>query len=341
MSGKKNDMNRVYIIAEAGVNHNGSLNTAKELVDAAQAAGADAVKFQTFKAEKLVSRSARKAEYQRNATGSDESQLEMLRRLELDHEAHRELVRYSTERGIEFLSTAFDFESISLLQSLGIKMWKIPSGEITNLPYLRAIGSMKMPVILSCGMATLGEIESAINVLEKHGTDRSIITVLHCTTEYPAPIVEVNLRAMVTVGNALGVRYGYSDHTAGIAISVAAVALGASIIEKHFTLDKNMVGPDHKASLNPEELALMVAEIRDVEMSLGDGIKRSSPSESRNKEIARKSIVASTRIGRGETLTIDNLTTKRPGTGISPMEWDRVVGRPASRDYAEDDLIVW
>jgi len=334
-------MNRVYVIAEAGVNHNGSIEIAKKLVDAAREAGADAVKFQTFKAEKLVARNARKADYQRKATGSDETQLEMLKRLELDNDAHRELLRYSTERGIEFLSTAFDFESISLLKELGLRTWKIPSGEITNLPYLRAIGSLGMPIILSTGMATLGETESAIAALESSGTDRSAITVLHCTTEYPAPIAEVNLRAMVMVGKAFGLCYGYSDHTTGIAIPIAAVALGASVIEKHFTLDKSMVGPDHKASLNPEELARMVTEIREVEIALGDGIKKPTVSESRNKEIARKSIVASREIQKGEMLSADNLTAKRPGTGISPMEWDNVMGREASRDYCEDDLIIW
>ena len=333
-------MSNVFIIAEAGVNHNGSLELAMKLVDAAVAAGVDAVKFQTFKAEKLVGAGAQKAEYQKRSTGTTESQLEMLKKLELDEDAHHTLMRHCQDKGIEFLSTAFDPDSIEFLQSLGMRKWKIPSGEITNLPYLRKIGSFGRPVILSTGMATLGEAEAALDALIAAGTKRDAITILHCTTEYPAPLDEVNLRAMVTMGQAFGLHYGYSDHTQGIVVPIAASALGASIIEKHFTMDKTMKGPDHKASLEPDELAAMVSGIRAVEMALGDGIKRITVSEALNRPVARKSIVAAARIEKGELFSDENLTTKRPGTGISPMDWDEIIGVQADRSYDPDEAIL-
>jgi len=334
-------MSKVFVIAEAGVNHNGSLDVALRLVDEAARAGADAVKFQTFKAEKLVSNGAEKAAYQKATTSEHEDQLEMIRRLELTREDHFSLVHRCSERGIEFMSTAFDSESIELLGKIGLKRWKIPSGEITNLPYLRQIGEMGVPLILSTSMATLGEVEKAIDVLEESGTPRSNIVILHCTTEYPAPIDEVNLRAMVRMGDSFGVSFGYSDHTAGIAIPIAAVALGAVVIEKHFTLDRNMEGPDHLASLEPDQLSAMIAGIREIELALGDGIKRPTPAELLNRPIARKSIVAARQIGRGEILSGESLTVKRPGNGISPMEWDNIIGRVASRDYKIDEIIEW
>jgi N,N'-diacetyllegionaminate synthase len=332
-------MRKVLVIAEAGVNHNGRIDLAFELVDAAVRSGADIVKFQTGKPEQLVCRNAPKAEYQRATTGSAESQFDMIRRLMLSDEEHAALSRYCADAGIEFLSTPFDLESVDLLKSLGIRRWKIPSGEITNLPLLRKIGSFRQEVIMSTGMANLGEIEVALGALEEAGTKRADVVILHCTTEYPAPVAEVNLRAMETMGRAFGTRTGYSDHTIGIAIPLAAAALGASVIEKHFTLDRQMEGPDHKASLEPRELAEMVAGIRAIEEALGDGIKRPSTSELKNKPIARKSIVAARNITAGETLTADNITTKRPGTGLSPMIWDQVIGRSANRDYLADEEI--
>jgi len=332
-------VSRVLIIAEAGVNHNGSLDLAKQLVNVARECGADIVKFQTFTAELLVSKSAEKAEYQKKTTGTDESQYQMIKRLELDRAAHLALIDHCRSEGIEFLSTAFDLESVAFLAKLGLRRWKIPSGEITNLPYLRAIGARRGEVILSTGMADLGEVEAALAALEAAGTSRSNITLLHCTTEYPAPFAEVNLRAMDTLGNAFGTRVGYSDHTEGIVVPLAAVALGASVIEKHFTLDCNMEGPDHKASLEPRELAVLVKGIRDIEAALGDGIKRPMESELKNRPIARKSIVAARAIKAGDLYTIDNLTTKRPGNGVSPMDWDRIVGRKAGRDYHVDEAI--
>ena len=334
-------MSRVYIIAEAGVNHNGSIELAKKLIDAAAQAGADAVKFQTFEAEKLVSKHAEKAEYQKKTTGTAESQLDMIKKLELTYEDHLELVNYCKERGIEFLSTAFDDDSVEFLKSLNLTYWKIPSGEITNLPYLRKIGAMNGRVLLSTGMTTLGEVEEAIDVITKAGTARENITVLHCTTEYPAPIDDVNLLAMVTMGRAFGLPYGYSDHTEGIAVPIASAALGASVVEKHFTLDRTMEGPDHKASLEPEALAEMVKAIRLVERALGDGIKRVTESEAKNITVARKSIVAARRISKGAVITEADITTKRPGNGISPMEWDRIVGSVATRDYEVDEVIRW
>lgn len=331
--------NRTLIIAEAGVNHNGDLELAKQLIDVAAEAGADFVKFQTFNASRQVTRTAKKAEYQTQAMDSAESQHEMLRRLELTVDMHHELIAHCAKRSIGFFSTGFDIESVDLLVILGQNHFKIPSGEITNLPYLRHIGHLGKKVILSTGMATLGEIEAAINVLEQSGTPRANMTVLHCTTEYPSPMDEVNLRAMQSIHTALGVAVGYSDHTPGIEVAIAAVAMGASVIEKHFTLDRNLPGPDHKASLEPEELKAMVAAIRNIEVALGDGIKRLTPSEARNKPVARKSLVASRAIKAGETFTAENITAKRPGMGISPMRWDEIIGRNAGRDFALDELI--
>lgn len=331
--------NRTLIIAEAGVNHNGDINLAKQLIDAAAEAGADLVKFQTFNADRLVTRTAKKADYQNQSTDKNESQHEMLRRLELSPEMHHALIAHCASRNIGFFSTGFDIESVDLLLSLGQDHFKIPSGEITNLPYLRHIGRLGKDVIFSTGMATMGEIEATIDVLEQAGTSRSNITVLHCTTEYPTPMAEVNLRAMQSIHIAFGVAAGYSDHTSGIEVAIAAVALGAAVIEKHFTLDRNLPGPDHKASLEPAELKFMVKAIRNIELALGDGIKRLTSSEVRNKPIVRKSLVASQAIKAGEVFTAENLTAKRPGTGVSPMRWDEVVGKKALRDFAADELI--
>ncbi len=331
--------NRILIIAEAGVDHNGDMTLARKLIDVAAEAGADLVKFQTFDADRLVTRAAKKADYQTETTDGNESQYEMLRRLELSADMHKELIAHCAARGIGFFSTGFDIESIDLLVSLGQDRFKIPSGEITNLPYLRHIGQLEKDVILSTGMATLGEIEAAIDVLEQAGTPRSRLTVLHCTTEYPAPMLDVNLRAMQNIRTAFGTAVGYSDHTLGIEVAIAAAALGASIIEKHFTLDHNLSGPDHQASLEPEELKAMVAAIRNIEIALGDGIKRPTPSEARNKHVARKSLVASQDINRDEGFSAENITAKRPGTGLSPMRWDEVMGRLASRDFSKDELI--
>jgi len=332
-------MNRVFIIAEAGVNHNGSLNLAKKLVDAAADAGADAVKFQTFKAHKLVAKSAPKAEYQKNATNEDISQYEMLKKLELTDEQHFELISYCKTRNILFLSTPFDLDSIQLLSGLGLAYFKIPSGEITNFPYLKAIAKLNKKVILSTGMANLGEIEAALNVLTLYGTEKENITVLHANTEYPTPMEDVNLKAMLTIKKAFDVPVGYSDHTLGIEIDIAAAALGARVIEKHFTLDNTMEGPDHKASLEPAQLQEMVIAIRNIEVALGDGIKRASASEKKNKVVARKSIVAARAIQKGEEFTVDNLTVKRPGNGISPMKWDSLMGKIAKKNYELDELI--
>ena len=333
------DQNKVFVIAEAGVNHNGDMATALALVDTAAACDADAVKFQTFRTEKLVTRDARQADYQQKNLGQSDGQFAMLKRLELTADAHHQLVARCRERSIRFMSTAFDDDSIDLLHGLGCQPWKIPSGEITNLPYLRRIGSFGQEVIVSTGMADLGEVENAIEVLEAAGTPRDKLILLHCTTEYPAPFGEVNLRAMQTLQTAFGLRVGYSDHTEGIDVSVAAVAMGACLIEKHFTLDRNMPGPDHKASLAPDELAALLTGIRRVEQAMGDGIKRPTPSELRNREPARKSIVAARPITVGEKFTADNLTTKRPGSGISPMRWDEMLGRTATRNYAADERI--
>ena len=331
---------KTFIIAEAGVNHNGSPKLAKKMIDAAIDAHADAVKFQTFTANKIMCRSAQKADYQKQTSDKNESQYEMIKKLELDAFAHRELIAYCRQKNIQFLSTPFDLESINLLHDLGMKTFKIPSGEITNLPYLRKIGVLKKEIILSTGMADLGEIEDALDVLTGAGTKLKDITVLHCNTEYPTPFEDVNLKAMLTIKAAFpGVNIGYSDHTLGIEIPIAAVAMGATIIEKHFTLDKNLPGPDHKASLEPNELKAMVCAIRNIEKALGNGIKKPSPSELKNKPIVRKSIVAARDIRKGKPFTEKNLTAKRPGTGISPMRWDEVIGQNASRDYKQDDLI--
>lgn len=330
---------RTIIIAEAGVNHNGDISIAKKLIEVAANSGADYVKFQTFSATELASEIAATAEYQDKNTGSSGKQVDMLQKLQLSLQDHIELMKVCEANKIKFLSTAFDFQSIELLRNLKIALWKIPSGEITNLPYLKRIGSFGNPVILSSGMSTLGEIEAALRILEESGTHRDLITILHCTTEYPAPINEVNLNAMNTIRNAFGTKVGYSDHTNGIEVSLAAVALGANVIEKHFTLDRSLPGPDHKASLEPIELDSLVSGIRKIEKSLGNGIKRPVASEIKNIPIARKSIVAKRKIKIGEMFTEDNLTVKRPGTGISPMRWMEVIGQVASKDYQVDDFI--
>lgn len=332
-------MSKVYIIAEAGVNHNGSLELALRLVDEAKKAGVDAVKFQTFKAESLVSARAQKAEYQKKTTGTDESQLAMIKKLELSYEDHIKLIDYCSKQDIAFMSTAFDDDSLLFLAAIDMPYWKVPSGEITNLPYLKKIGALGKPILLSTGMATLGDVEAALEAFLSVGASRNQITVLHCTTEYPTPLVDVNLKAMLSMGSAFGVRFGYSDHTVGINIPLAAVALGATVIEKHFTLDKTMEGPDHKASLEPVELKEMVDGIRGIELALGDGVKRVSLSESKNRPIARKSIVAKEHIPKGTIITANLITAKRPGTGLSPMFWDRIVGSVAQRDYYVDEEI--
>jgi N,N'-diacetyllegionaminate synthase len=327
------------IIAEAGVNHNGSIELAKKLIDLASEAGADFVKFQTFKAETLVTQTTDKAEYQKELTGADETQFEMIKKLELDKEAHEELMDYCEQKDIKFLSTAFDHGSIELLANLDIPLFKIPSGEITNLPYLRHIGKMEKPIIMSTGMSTLDEVRNALNVLIESGAKKEKITILHCNTEYPTPMKDVNLKAMLTIKDELGVNIGYSDHTLGIEVSIAAVVMGAAVIEKHFTLDRNMPGPDHRASLEPHELKEMVNAIRNIEKAMGNGIKVPSTSEIKNMPTARKSIIAKNPIKKGEKFSENNLTVKRPGTGISPMEWDDIVGKPSNCNYEMDDLI--
>lgn len=335
----KDMISKTLIIAEAGVNHNGDINFAKKLIECAAEAGADIVKFQTFNANRQVTNIAKKADYQNQTTDSSESQQDMLRRLELTEMMHHELIAHCEANNITFLSTGFDIESIDLLMRLGQECFKIPSGEITNLPYLRHIGGIGKNVILSTGMSTLGDIEAAIDVLEKSGTPRFKITVLHCTTEYPTPMSEVNLRAMQGIHKAFGTAVGYSDHTQGIEVAIAAAAMGASVIEKHFTLDRLLPGPDHQASLEPTELIAMVTAIRNIEVALGDGIKRLTPSEVKNKPVVRKSLIASRNIKAGELFTVENITTKRPGTGISPMRWDEVLGSIAPRDFLMDELI--
>lgn len=330
---------KTLIIAEAGVNHNGDMDIARRLIAAAKEAGADMVKFQTFKTSSLVTRDASKANYQKCTTGADESQYDMLRKLVLSHEDHLMLVEECRRQEIEFFSTAFDRDSFDLLVSLGMRQVKIPSGELTNLPLLRHSTRLGLPVMLSTGMATLGEIDATLEVIEQAGTPRSKVTVLHCTTEYPTPMSEVNLRAMVTMKAALGVEVGYSDHTPGIEVPIAAVALGATVIEKHFTLDRSMPGPDHLASLEPHELKAMVHAIRNIERALGDGVKRPSASELKNKTIARKSLVALSPIQEGEVFSEDNVGAKRPGHGLSPMRWDEVIGRTARRAFAADEMI--
>lgn len=327
----------VFIIAEAGVNHNGSLDLAKNLVDAAKDAGADCVKFQTFISKNIVSKNAVKADYQKQQTQSEETQYDMLKKLELSFDEFVELNEYCKSRDIEFMSTAFDFESIDFLDNLGVGTWKIPSGDITNLPYLIKIAKLNKPVILSTGMSTMDDIRNAIHALKDNGAVE--LTVLHCTTEYPTPFNDVNLKAMLTIKDEFGLRVGYSDHTKGIEVPIAAVALGATVIEKHFTLDRNMEGPDHKASLEPDELKAMVDSIRHIESALGDGMKQPAESEKKNMDVARKSIIAMKGIKAGEVFTEENLTVKRPGDGISPMRWFEVIGKVASRDFEEDELI--
>ncbi|MCF2556682.1 N-acetylneuraminate synthase [Fournierella massiliensis] len=327
----------VFIIAEAGVNHNGSLELAKKLALAAKECGADAVKYQTAVPELVVSRFAPKAEYQKVQTGAGENQLEMVRRLHFDFEGHRQLKEYCDSIGIQYLSAPFDIPSVKFLASLNLPLMKIPSGEITNLPYLEAVADTKMPVILSTGMSNLSEIEDAVSVLENGGCPD--ITLLHCNTEYPTPYEDANLTAMLDMEEQFGLKVGLSDHTQGWECDVAAAVLGAAVIEKHFTLDKNMEGPDHKASLEPAELAAMVTSVRNVEKALGSGHKAVSASEAKNKPIARKSIVAARPIRKGEVFTEENLTTKRPGDGISPMKWHQVLGQKAVRDFALDEQI--
>ena len=326
----------VYIIAEAGVNHNGSFELACRLADAAKEAGADCVKYQTFKSENLVSKDAQKAEYQKKTTG-DSSQQDMLKKLELSYDSFVRLKEYCDKIGICFLSTPFDFESIDFLKSLDMPFWKIPSGEVTNYPYLVALAKTGKPVVMSTGMCEMNEISDAIKVLKDNGTKD--IKLLHCNTEYPTPFEDVNLTAMKTMREAFGVEVGYSDHTKGIEVPIAAVALGATIIEKHFTLDRNMEGPDHKASLEPQELKQMVRSIRNIEKAIGTGDKTPSASEKKNITIARKSIVAKKEIKAGEIFTVENITVKRPGTGISPMRWNEVLGTKAVRDFNEDEKI--
>ncbi len=330
---------KTLIIAEAGVNHNGDLDLARQLVDVAADAGADIVKFQTFKADRLVTPTAVKAQYQAQFTGAQESQFEMLQRLELSQAMHLDLMARCAQRSIQFLSTGFDIPSLDMLAELGMGCFKIPSGEITNLPYLRHVGRYRLPVILSTGMSDLKEVAAAMDVLVQAGTVRSEITLLHCSTEYPTPMVDVNLHAMLTLGRELGVPIGYSDHTQGIEVAIAAVAMGATVIEKHFTISRKLPGPDHKASLEPEELKAMVAAIRNIEQAMGDGIKRPCAGELDNLPVARKSIVAARPIRVGELFSEENLAVKRPGTGLSPMTWDRVIGRRALRSYDPDDLI--
>ena len=329
----------VFIIAEAGVNHNGSIELAKKLIDVASDAGVDAVKFQSFKADNLVTKNIQKAIYQKKTTIPKESQFDMLKKLELSIEMHKELILYCSNKKIIFLSSPFDHESIELLDDLGLKTFKIPSGEITNLPYLRHIGKLDKKIILSTGMSNMDEVKNALNILVNSGTKKENITVLHANTEYPSPMEDVNLRAMVNIGKELDIKFGYSDHTLGIEVDIAAVAMGASCIEKHFTLDCNMEGPDHKASLESHELRAMVTAIRNIELALGDGIKKPSKSELPNIQIVRKSIIAKIKIKKGEILNENNLTVKRPGGGISPMKWDDVVGTKATKDYKEDELI--
>lgn len=334
-------MNKTLIIGEAGVNHNGNLQIAKQMIDVAAEAGVDYVKFQTFKAEKLVSKTAKKADYQLQNTEKSFGQFEMLKKLELDEEKHRILIEYCQKKKIKFLSTAFDHDSIELLQSLGIDLFKIPSGEITNLPYLQKVASTRKPVILSTGMSNLDEIEAALNILYNNGASRENLMILHCNTEYPTPMSDVNLLAMNTIKNAFNVKVGYSDHTLGIEVPIAAVAMGATCIEKHFTLDRTMEGPDHKASLEPEELRSMVLAIRNIEKAMGNGIKEPSISEKKNIPIARKSIHISRKIFRGQILVQEDLEMKRPGNGISPMLINLVLGKQANRDLEKDHLLTF
>jgi N,N'-diacetyllegionaminate synthase len=331
-------MKKTLIIAEAGVNHNGNMKFAKQLIDVAAKAGVDYVKFQTFKAHKLVNKSAKKANYQKNNTSNNNSQYEMLKKLELTHENHHLLIEYCKQKGVKFLSTAFDFDSIEFLKDK-IDFYKIPSGEITNLPYLEKVAKLNLNIVMSTGMATMNEVKDALNILVNNGVSKNNITILHCNTEYPTPMEDVNLNAMLSLKKELDVKIGYSDHTLGIEVPIAAVALGATIIEKHFTLDKTMEGPDHKASLEPDELIAMVKGIRNIEKAMGNGVKIPSKSEQKNITIARKSIIAISNIKKGDVLTEQNITVKRPGNGVSPMKWHEVIGTKAIRDFNEDELI--
>lgn len=329
----------VFIIAEAGVNHNGSIRLAKKLIDVASAAKADAVKFQTFKAKNIVTKNIKKANYQKNKNSPKESQFRMLKKLEMNKSMHLELIKYSKKKNIKFLSSPFDHDSIELLNDLGLDIFKIPSGEITNYPYLKHIGKLNKKIILSTGMANLKEISNALSILINSGTKKNNITVMHANTEYPTLMKDVNLRAMITIGKEFNINFGYSDHTLGIEVDIAAVAMGASCIEKHFTLDCNMEGPDHKASLEPKELKAMVSAIRNIEIALGKNIKKPSASEIKNIHIIRKSIVAKTKIKKNDILSKKNITIKRPGNGISPMKWQKILGTRATKDYNEDDII--
>lgn len=335
-------INHTLIIAEAGVNHNGSLELAKRLVDKAVEAGADYIKFQTFKASKLVTKTAKQAVYQQKSIGdSGDSQYQLLKKLELSYANHNELIAYCKEKGIKFFSTAFDFDSIEYLHSLNLGIWKIPSGEVTNYPFLKRIAYYNEPTLLSTGMCDLNDVRAAVDALYRNGLYKKNLTLLHCNTEYPTPFEDVNLKAMLSMRSEFGVEVGYSDHTKGIEVPIAAVALGARVIEKHFTLDRNMEGPDHKASLEPDELKGMVAAIRNIEQATaGDGTKHITESERKNISVARKSIVAACDIKEGETFTEENLTVKRPGNGISPMRWEEVLGNKAKRDFFEDELII-
>lgn len=332
-----NDMKRTFIIAEAGVNHNGKVDLALQLVDKAVEAGADCVKFQTFITENEMVRDAEKAEYQKDSTGDTETEFEMVKKLELSFEEFRQIKAYCEQKNILFLSTPFDLDSIDFLESLDIFCWKIPSGEITNLPYLKRIAETKRDIIMSTGMCELDEIRQAVRILKENGAGK--ITLLHCNTEYPTPYEDVNLQAMDTLHKEFQLEIGYSDHTPGIEVPIAAVARGAAVIEKHFTLDRNMEGPDHKASLEPHELKKMIISIRNIEKALGDGEKKPSNSERKNISVARKSIVAKKAIRKGEQFTEENLAVKRPGTGINPMRWNEIVGLYAKKDYVEDEQI--
>ena len=328
---------KVFVIAEAGVNHNGDIRIARQLVDAAVEANVDAVKFQTFIGEKFISSNAEKAAYQKETVGEAGSQLDMIKKLELSQGDFLMLKEYCEKKKIKFMSTAFDIDSAVFLNDIGMDVFKIPSGEITNFPLLKTIGQFQKKVIMSTGMSELSEIKTAVDILKRYGTED--ISILHCNTQYPTPMEDANLKAMQQLKNELRLPVGYSDHTIGIEVPIAAVALGAEIIEKHFTLDRDMEGPDHKASLEPDELRKMVEGIRNIEKALGDGIKRVSPSERENLHIVRKSIVASKLIKRGDTFTEDNVTVKRPGNGISPMRWDEIIGKKAVRNFEEDELI--
>tara|TARA_Y100000385_G_C13107308_1_gene648988 strand:+ start:994 stop:1989 length:996 start_codon:yes stop_codon:yes gene_type:complete len=328
-----------FIIAEAGVNHNGSIDIARQLIDVASESGADAVKFQTFKAENLVSINAKKAQYQEKNTNLKETQFEMIKKLELNTEAYESLISHCQSKNIMFLSSPFDIDSIKLLDNLGMEIFKIPSGEITNLPYLRYLGKLNKQIILSTGMSNIDEIKDAVEILLEEGTPKEKITLLHANTMYPTPMEDVNLNAMLTIGRTFDITYGYSDHTLGIEVDIAAVAMGAKCIEKHFTLDKSMKGPDHEASLEPDELKSMIKAIRNIELALGSYEKKASNSEKANINIARKSIVAKTQISKGDVLNEENLAIKRPGNGISPMKWEEVLGMKATKNYIEDELI--